>query len=79
MPRYVWLHRLRMSSHRRAVTVLVTGNNPPKPSTTPLLAALAAKLALGAGLTLIAIRQYRKMDKPKPPKKTPKWQTTSTT
>ena len=55
--------------------MLVTGNNPPKPSTAPSLAALAAKLALGAGLTLIAIRQYRKMGKPKPPKKTLKWQT----
>jgi hypothetical protein len=54
--------------------VLVTGNKPPKPSTTPSLAALAAKLAIGAGLLLIAIRQYRKMGKPKPPKKTPRWQ-----
>ena len=57
------------------ITVLVTGNNPPKPSTAPSLAALAAKLALGAGLTVIAIRQYRKLGKPKPPKKPPKWQT----
>jgi hypothetical protein len=58
-----------------AFTVLVTGNNPPKPSTAPSLAALAAKLAIGVGLTVIAIRQYRKLSKPKPPKKTPKWQT----
>jgi hypothetical protein len=57
-----------------AFTVLVTGNKPPKPSTAPSLAALAAKLAIGVGLTLIAVRQYRKMNKPKPPKKTPKWQ-----
>jgi threonine/homoserine/homoserine lactone efflux protein len=57
-----------------ALTVLVTGNKPPKPSTTPSLAALAAKLAIGTGLLLIAIRQYRKMGKPKPPKKTPRWQ-----
>src|SRR5580693_1965383 len=39
-----------------AVTVLVTGNNPPKPSTAPSLAALAAKLAIGAALLVIAIR-----------------------
>ena len=39
-----------------AVTVLITGNNPPKPSTAPSLAALAAKLAIGAGLLVIAIR-----------------------
>ena len=58
-----------------AFTVLVTGNNPPKPSTAPSLAALAAKLAIGVGLTMIAIRHYRKMGKPKPPKKPPRWQT----
>jgi hypothetical protein len=58
-----------------AVTVLVTGNNPPKPNTTPSLAALAAKLAIGAGLLLIAIRYYRKLGKPQPPKKPPRWQT----
>jgi Sap, sulfolipid-1-addressing protein len=55
-----------------AVTVLITGNNPPKPSTAPTL---AAKLAIGAGLLVIAMRYYRKMGKPKPPKKPPKWQT----
>ena len=58
-----------------AFTVLVTGNNPPKPNTAPSLAALAAKLAIGAGLLVIAIRYYRKLGKPKPPKKPPKWQT----
>jgi hypothetical protein len=58
-----------------AFTVLVTGNNPPKPSTAPSLAALAAKLAIGAGLLVIAIRHYRKLGQPKPPKKPPKWQT----
>jgi threonine/homoserine/homoserine lactone efflux protein len=57
-----------------AFTVLVTQNKPPKPNTAPSLAALAAKLAIGAGLLVIAIRQYRKMGKPKPPKKTPRWQ-----
>ena len=58
-----------------AFTVLVTQNKPPKPNTAPSLAALAAKLAIGAGLLVIAIRQRRKMGKPKPPKKPPKWQT----
>ncbi len=58
-----------------AFTVLVTGNNPPKPSTAPSLAALAAKLAIGAGLLVIAIRYYQKLGKPKPPKKPPRWQT----
>jgi threonine/homoserine/homoserine lactone efflux protein len=58
-----------------AGTVLVTGNKPPKPSTAPSLAALAVKTAIGAVLVLIAVRQWRKMGKPKKPKKTPKWQT----
>src|SRR5215469_5601944 len=57
-----------------SVTVLATGNNPPKPSTAPSLAALAVKIALGAFLVVIAVRHYRKMDRPKPPKKPPKWQ-----
>ena len=58
-----------------AVTVLVTGNKPPQPNTAPSLGALAAKMAIGVALVLIAIRQRRRMGKPKPPKKTPKWQT----
>jgi hypothetical protein len=58
-----------------AVTVLVTGNKPPKPNTAPSLAALAAKLAIGVLLILIAVRQRRRMGKPRPPKKQPKWQT----
>jgi Sap, sulfolipid-1-addressing protein len=58
-----------------ACTILLTQNKPPKPSTAPSLAALAAKLAIGAGLLVIAIRYYRKLGKPKPPKKPPKWQT----
>ena len=58
-----------------AVTVLVTGNKPPQPNTAPSLAALAAKIAIGVALILIAIRQRRRMGKPRPPKKPPKWQT----
>jgi hypothetical protein len=58
-----------------AITVAATGNNPPKSNTAPSLAALAVKIAIGAGLIGLAIRQRRKMSRPKPPKKPPKWQT----
>ena len=58
-----------------AVTVLVTGNKPPQPNTAPSLGALAAKIAIGVALILIAVRQRRRMGKPRPPKKPPKWQT----
>ena len=58
-----------------AVTVLVTDNKPPKPNTSPSLAALAVKILIGVALVLIAVRQRRRMGKPRPPKKTPKWQT----
>ena len=57
-----------------AVTVLATGDKPPAPSTAPSLAALAVKMAIGAALLLIAVRQWRRMGRPKKPKKTPKWQ-----
>jgi hypothetical protein len=56
-----------------AVTVLATGNNPPKQNTAPSLAALAVKIAIGVGLIAIAIRQRRKMGQPKKPKKPPRW------
>jgi len=56
------------------ITVLATGNNPPKPNTVPSLASLAAKIAIGALLVVIAIRQRRRMRGPKKPKKPPKWQ-----
>lgn len=58
-----------------AGTVLVTGNQPPKPSTAPSLAALAVKILIGVVLVYIALRRWRRMGQPKPPKKTPKWQT----
>jgi Sap, sulfolipid-1-addressing protein len=60
-----------------AVTVLATGNNPPKPTTVPSLASLAVKIAIGTVLVGLAIRQRRRMrapKKPKKPKKPPKWQ-----
>ena len=58
-----------------SITLLVTGNKPPAPSTAPSLGALAVKIAIGVGLLIIAARQWRKMGKPKKPKKTPRWQT----
>ena len=58
-----------------AVTVVATGNNPPKSNTVPSLAALAVKIAIGVVLVTIAIRHIRSRGKPKKPKKPPKWQT----
>ena len=58
-----------------AITILATSNNPPKSNTAPSLTALAVKILIGVGLLLIALRQWRRLGKPKPPKKTPKWQT----
>jgi hypothetical protein len=58
-----------------AITVLATGNSPPKPNTAPSIAALVVKIAIGVVLLIVALRQYRKMGRPKKPKKTPKWQT----
>jgi hypothetical protein len=56
------------------VTVVATGNNPPKPATVPSLTALAAKIALGVVLVVIGVRHIRTRGQPKPPKKPPKWQ-----
>jgi len=58
------------------VTVLATGNNPPKPNTVPSLASRAVKIAIGVVLLVIAIRRRRRMGQPKKPKKPPKWQAT---
>jgi threonine/homoserine/homoserine lactone efflux protein len=57
------------------ITVLATGNNPPKPATAPSLAALAVKIVFGVILVRIAVRHIRARRQPKPPKKPPKWQT----
>ena len=57
-----------------AVTVLATGNNPPRPDTVPSLAGLVVKIAIGVFLVRVAVRHYRAMGRPKPPKKPPKWQ-----
>jgi len=56
------------------ISVTATGNNPPKPSTAPSLAALAVKIVIGAVLVWIAVRHIRARSRPKPPKKPPKWQ-----
>src|SRR5690349_23860947 len=56
-----------------AVTVLATGNNPPKPNTAPSLAGLAVKIAIGVCLVVLGIRQRRRMGQHKP-RKPPKWQ-----
>jgi threonine/homoserine/homoserine lactone efflux protein len=53
-----------------AAVVLVTGGNPPRPSTAPSTAALAVKLALGVVLILFAVRQWRRMGRPRKP---PTW------
>jgi Sap, sulfolipid-1-addressing protein len=58
-----------------AVTILATGNDPPRSSTAPSLAAVAVKMLIGVVLVLVGIRQWRRMGRPKKPKKTPKWQT----
>jgi threonine/homoserine/homoserine lactone efflux protein len=57
-----------------AVTVAATGNSPPKSNTAPSLAALALRILIGVVLLVIALRQYRRMGRPKKPKKQPKWQ-----
>src|SRR5580704_15144147 len=56
------------------VTVLATGDNPPRPNTAPSLASRAVKIAIGVVLLVIAIRRRRRMSQPKKPKKPPKWQ-----
>ena len=56
------------------VTVLATGNNPPKPNTIPSLASLAVRIAIGVLLLVVAIRQRLRMRGPKKQKKPPKWQ-----
>ena len=58
-----------------ALTVLFTGNKPPKPSTGPSLAAIAVKMLIGVVLVVIAFRRRSKLGQPKKPKNPPKWQT----
>jgi hypothetical protein len=58
-----------------ALTLVFTGNKPPKPNTAPSLAAIAIKILIGVVLVFIALRRRAKMGQPKKPKKPPKWQT----
>ena len=53
-----------------AAVVLTTAGKPPKPETAPSTAALAIKLALGIVLILLAVRQRRRMGRPRKP---PSW------
>ena len=53
-----------------AAVFLATGNSPPKPQTVPSTAVLAVKLALGVVLILVAVRQRRRMGRPRKP---PAW------
>jgi threonine/homoserine/homoserine lactone efflux protein len=50
--------------------VLTTGGHPPKPQTAPSTAVLAVKLTLGLVLILLAVRQRRRMGRPRKP---PTW------
>jgi hypothetical protein len=53
-----------------AAVVLLTGGQPPAPATAPSTAVLAIKLALGVVLILYAVRQWRRMGRPR---KSPAW------
>lgn len=57
-----------------SLTVALTGNQPPKENTVPSLTMIAIKIAIGAVLVLIAFRRWRRLGRPKPPKKAPGWQ-----
>lgn len=57
------------------VTVAATGDNPPRSNTVPSLASLAVRVAIGAALVWIGVRQRRRAGQPRATKKTPKWQT----
>ena len=54
--------------------VLATDNNPPRPHTSPATTALAVRIAIGVVLIAAAIREWRRMRRPKKQKKPPKWQ-----
>ena len=57
-----------------ALTVLFTGNEPPRPNTAPSLAGIAVKILIGVVLVFIAFRRRARMAKPKKQKKPPRWQ-----
>jgi len=53
-----------------AAVVLTTSGHPPRPQTAPSTGVLAVKLALGLLLILLAVRQRRRMGRPRKP---PSW------
>jgi hypothetical protein len=57
-----------------ALTVLFTGNEPPRPNTAPSLAGIAVKILIGVVLVFIAFRRRARMGKPKKQKKPSRWQ-----
>ncbi len=57
------------------LTVVATGNNPPKPNTAPSLGAIALKILIGVVLLVIGLRRRARLGRPKEPKNPPKWQT----
>ncbi len=57
-----------------ALTLVATGNNPPRPGTAPSDGILAAKIAIGVALVALAVRRRRRMGRPREPKDPPKWQ-----
>lgn len=57
-----------------AITLLVTGNEPPAPATAPSTALAVVKLAIGVGLVGIGVRRYLRRGRPKPEKQPPRWQ-----
>ena len=56
------------------VTVLATGNNPPKPGHGSIAGRPGGQVVLGIVLVRIAVRHIRARGRPKPSKKPPKWQ-----
>ena len=50
------------------VTLVFTGNQPPRPNTAPSLAGIAVKILIGVALVTIALRRRARMGLPKKPK-----------
>jgi Sap, sulfolipid-1-addressing protein len=57
------------------LTLVFTGNQPPRSNTAPSLAGIAVKILIGVALVAIALRRRARMGRPKKPKNPPKWQT----
>ena len=57
-----------------ALTLLLTGNNPPRPNTTPSALLLGVKIAIGVVLVAYGARRWRKGGRSKRAKGPPKWQ-----